>query len=66
MLAIPALLIRGGLSDILSADTAERMQAMLPEMERVDLPRVGHAPTLAEPECEAAIDRLLARIEKAG
>ena len=66
MRAIPSLLIRGALSDILSADTAERMQAMLPQMERVDLPRIGHAPTLAEPECEAAIDRLLARIEKAG
>ncbi|KQX26084.1 MULTISPECIES: alpha/beta fold hydrolase [unclassified Sphingomonas] len=63
---LPALLVRGGLSDILSAATADRMQAELPMLERIDLPRIGHAPTLFEPECEAAIDRLLARIDQAG
>jgi pimeloyl-ACP methyl ester carboxylesterase len=62
---LPALLVHGGLSDILSAATADRMQAGLPLLERIDLPRIGHAPTLFEPECEAAIDRLLARIEQA-
>lgn len=63
---IPSLLVRGGLSDILSAGTADRMQAELPLLERIDLPNIGHAPTLFEPECEAAIDRLLARIDTAG
>jgi pimeloyl-ACP methyl ester carboxylesterase len=63
---IPALLVRGGLSDILSAATADRMQAELPLLERVDMPRIGHAPTLFEPECEAAIDRLLVRIGQGG
>ena len=63
---IPSLLVRGGLSDILSAETADRMQAELPLLERIDLPRIGHAPTLFEPECEAAIDRLLARVDRAG
>ncbi len=63
---MPSLLVRGGLSDIITAETADRMVATLPLMERIDLPRIGHAPTLAEPECEAAIDRLLARIAKAG
>lgn len=62
---IPTLLVRGALSDILSAATADRMVAELPLMERIDLPRIGHAPTLFEPECEAAIDRLLARIAAA-
>ena len=57
----PMLLIRGGLSDLLSAQTLERMQAMLPGAEAVTLPRVGHAPTLDEPEAVAAIERLLAR-----
>jgi len=60
---IPGLLLRGELSDILSAATADRMAAELPLLERVDLPRIGHAPTLFEPESEAAIDRLLARID---
>lgn len=63
---IPSLLVRGALSDIISPETADRMAAILPLMERVDLPRIGHAPTLAEPECEAAIDRLLARVARAG
>lgn len=63
---IPSLLVRGALSDILSAETADRMAAELPRMERIDLPRVGHAPTLSEPGCDAAIDRLLARVAKAG
>jgi pimeloyl-ACP methyl ester carboxylesterase len=59
---MPVLLIRGGLSDILSAASADRMVAELPDLERLDLPRIGHAPTLFEPESEAAIDRLLARV----
>jgi len=59
----PTLLIRGELSDLLSAETAERMQAEHPEMEVATVPRVGHAPTLDEPEAVAAIDRLLAKVK---
>ncbi|KKC25317.1 alpha/beta fold hydrolase [Sphingomonas sp. SRS2] len=66
MKSIPSLLLRGDRSDILSAATADRMAATLPLMDRVEIARVGHAPTLFEPESEAAIDRLLARIAKAG
>ena len=57
----PMLLLRGGLSDLLSAQTLDRMQAMLPGAEAVTLGGVGHAPTLDEPEAVAAIERLLAR-----
>lgn len=57
----PLLLLRGGLSDLLSARTLAEMQARLPGAEAVTLDRVGHAPTLDEPEAVAAIDRLLAR-----
>jgi pimeloyl-ACP methyl ester carboxylesterase len=57
----PMLLLRGGLSDVLSAQTLDRMQAMLPGAEAVTLGDVGHAPTLDEPEAVAAIERLLAR-----
>jgi pimeloyl-ACP methyl ester carboxylesterase len=57
----PVLLLRGGLSDLLSAATLERMRAVLPGAEAVTLPNVGHAPTLDEPEAIAAIERLLAR-----
>ena len=62
----PILLVRGALSDILTAETADRMAAALPLLQRIDLPRIGHAPTLFEPESQAAIDRLLGRIAKAG
>jgi pimeloyl-ACP methyl ester carboxylesterase len=59
---IPALVMRGGLSDILSQATAEEMARRNADLEVAVVPRVGHAPTLEEPEAEAAIDRLLARV----
>jgi pimeloyl-ACP methyl ester carboxylesterase len=59
---VPVLLVRGGLSDILSEETAQEMARRVPRLERVTLPRVGHSPTLDEPDCEAAIDRLLERV----
>jgi pimeloyl-ACP methyl ester carboxylesterase len=59
---LPVLLLRGALSDILGADTLAGMQARLPDAEALTVPRVGHAPTLAEPEAAAALDRLLARV----
>lgn len=58
----PLALVRGKLSDLLSADTAAAMRAKIPSMDFAEVPRVGHAPTLEEPEAAAAIDRLLARI----
>jgi pimeloyl-ACP methyl ester carboxylesterase len=58
----PVLLIRGALSDVLSEATLARMQRELPQAEVLTLPRVGHAPTLDEPESVAAIDRLLAQV----
>jgi len=58
----PLALLRGELSRILSADTALEMQRRLPELELTIVPRTGHAPTLAEPEAVAAVERLLNRI----
>lgn len=58
----PVLLLRGALSDVLSEQTLSRMHGALPEAEVLTLPRVGHAPTLDEPEAVAAIDRLLAKV----
>jgi pimeloyl-ACP methyl ester carboxylesterase len=58
----PVLLVRGALSDVLSEGTLGRMQQALPQAEALTLPGVGHAPTLDEPECVAAIDRLLAKV----
>ena len=59
---VPSLVVHGELSDLLSAETVARMVAENPAMERVTVPRVGHAPTLEEPEAAAAIDALLERV----
>jgi pimeloyl-ACP methyl ester carboxylesterase len=58
----PVTLLRGDLSDVLTAETFTRMQHAIPDAEAVIVPRVGHAPILSEPAAVAAIDRLLARI----
>ncbi len=59
---IPALVVHGEVSDLLSADTVAAMKAELPGLESVTVPRVGHAPTLDEPEAQAGIERLLKRV----
>ena len=59
---VPALIVRGELSEVLSVRTVERMAAALPRAEVVTVPRTGHAPTLGEPEAVEAIDRLLEKI----
>ena len=58
----PVTILRGELSDLLSADVAARMASELSDVELVTVPRVGHAPSLDEPESLAALDRLLGRV----
>jgi pimeloyl-ACP methyl ester carboxylesterase len=58
----PLLIVRGERSDILRADTAEKMVARVPGAELVTVERVGHAPTLDEPAAVAGIERLLAKV----
>ena len=59
----PVALLRGELSDVLTADVQHRMAQRLPGADAVTVARVGHAPMLDEPEALAALDRLLARIQ---
>ena len=61
----PVTILRGELSDLLSSQVAARMASDLPDVELVTIPRVGHAPSLDEPESLAALDRLLARVLEA-
>lgn len=63
---LPALILRGELSDVLAPATAARMIETLPLAELVTVPGVGHAPSLDEPEAQGAIDRLLTKILKSG
>ncbi|WFL77560.1 alpha/beta hydrolase [Altererythrobacter arenosus] len=58
----PVVLLRGELSDLLSDTTVQQMKTRHPDMTAVTVARVGHAPTLDEPESRAAIDALLARV----
>jgi pimeloyl-ACP methyl ester carboxylesterase len=59
---VPTLLVHGALSDLLSDASVAKMRAEMPELDVATVPRVGHAPTLEEPEAAEGIDRLLARI----
>lgn len=58
----PVLLLRGALSDLFSAATQAEMTRRLPLSEAITLDRIGHAPTLDEPEAVSAIARLLAKV----
>ncbi|PKP97297.1 MAG: alpha/beta hydrolase [Alphaproteobacteria bacterium HGW-Alphaproteobacteria-13] len=62
---VPVLILRGALSDILARGVAERMAAELPRARLVEVPRVGHAPTLDEGEARAAIDAWVAELPAA-
>ena len=59
---LPALAIRGELSDVLSQGTFDRMAREKPDLRRVTVARRGHPPLLDEPECIAAIDAFLAAV----
>jgi pimeloyl-ACP methyl ester carboxylesterase len=58
-LTMPTLLLRGELSDVLSAETVVRMQDVKQDLETVIVPGRGHAPLLDEPVARAAIDQFL-------
>jgi pimeloyl-ACP methyl ester carboxylesterase len=55
----PLVVVRGEHSDLLTADTAARMQTAAPGMKLAVVPGVGHAPELNEPEAVSAIDAFL-------
>jgi pimeloyl-ACP methyl ester carboxylesterase len=55
------LLIRGETSGLLEPATAARMARLAPKMRLIEVPQVGHAPMLSEPEARAAIAAFLDR-----
>ncbi len=61
--SVPTLAIRGDTSDVLSIATFDRMLREKPDLRRVTVPGRGHAPSLDEPACIAAIDAFLADVE---
>lgn len=58
---VPMLVVRGALSDLLSAATLARMAREQPGLDQLTVANRGHAPLLNEPECVATIERFVAR-----
>lgn len=57
----PVLLVRGALSDLIDATIAEKMRQACPTLAYAEVPRVGHAPMLDEPQAWSAIEAFLER-----
>ena len=58
----PVLVVRGGLADLLSEETAHEMVRRIDGATLVTVPDVGHAPLLEEDVAVAGINSLLSRI----
>jgi pimeloyl-ACP methyl ester carboxylesterase len=59
---VPVLSIRGGLSDILSADTVAEMARRHPRLQALAVPDEGHAPLLADDATIGEIVGFVARV----
>jgi pimeloyl-ACP methyl ester carboxylesterase len=55
----PVLVLRGAESDVLSRETAQAMCAAVSDCQLVEVPGVGHAPVLTEPESRQALESFL-------
>ena len=60
-IACPVLVLRGAVSDVLTADTAKKMQARGPKAKVVEFAGTGHAPALVSEDQIAAIRDWLAQ-----
>lgn len=60
---LPLALIRGANSDLLSAETTEKMACRRPDMIKVDVPGRGHVPFLDEPEALDALQDWMQQIQ---
>ncbi len=58
---VPMVVLRGGISDILSAECLERMASEHPDLVPVTVPGIGHVPLMSEEVCKQAIDDLVGR-----
>jgi pimeloyl-ACP methyl ester carboxylesterase len=58
----PTLLVRGALSDLVEPEQAAWMRRAAPAMQYTEVPNIGHAPMLTEPEAFDAIREFLDRL----
>jgi len=61
-IAVPALLVRGAESDVLSADVAKRMIDALPDGRLVEIPGAGHTVPADQPEAFARAVRAFLQV----
>lgn len=59
MAAVPTLLTRGALTDLLSEECVQKMSERHPNLQILEVPRVGHAPMLNEAGVPEAIHQFL-------
>jgi pimeloyl-ACP methyl ester carboxylesterase len=59
----PTLLVRGALSDLIEPEQAAYMRKAAPAMLYAEVPGVGHAPMLTEPEAMSAVREFLAQVD---
>lgn len=64
MAAMPMLVVRGELSDLLAMDCIEKMQAISPTLRVAQIPDRGHAPMLDEPAAVKAVEAFIAEIDE--
>jgi len=60
----PLLVIRGGISDLLTQETLEKMDRAHPTMQSVTVPDEGHVPNLMDRTVIMAIRKLLAQLDR--
>ena len=58
----PILVVRGGLSDLLSPAILQRMRRHAPGLQYVEVPNVGHAPMLTEREAARGLKAFLDQV----
>lgn len=61
---IPTAVVRGQLSNILAADILAEMRRRRPDLMAVELPDIGHAPSLIEDDALRLIENFLALIDQ--
>ena len=64
MAHVPALVLRGELSDVISLATVDRMREIHPQLEALKIPGQGHPPLLRDGQSIGAVEGFLARHDR--